>query len=316
MEQIIKMDLSKLQSFCRVYEHSSFSKAGQELFLSQPTVSAHIHSLESELGIQLFDRLGRSVLPTPAGRTLYAHAKEVLQQLRSAQEAVQLLRDEVAGELHLGGSTIPANHLLPYLMQVFMCQHPGVTLHLELGDSQEIMQRIRQGDLDLAVVGTQSRDQELEGMAILHDHLGLVGTKSLVANFETFELKSLLALPWLVREHGSGTRTAWEEALKSLGLGLRDLKIAAVVHSTGAMLECAAHGLGLAVTSRLAAENYLENGDLLWVHVPELRLQRKFYALRHKRRGLFPAAQKFWELLQRQALVWKKDWPGASDLKV
>ncbi|MFO8033216.1 MAG: selenium metabolism-associated LysR family transcriptional regulator [Desulfohalobiaceae bacterium] len=310
------MDLSKLKSFCRIYERRSFSRAAQELFLSQPTVSAHVHSLETELGIQLFDRLGRGVIPTPAGRTLYVHARDVLQHLQSAQDAVQCLKEQVGGELHLGGSTIPGNHLLPCLMRDFYSKYPEVTMHLQLGDSQEVRHHIRQGNLDLAVVGAPSRDQELENVPLFQDQLGLVGTKALLEGVKDLELKAVLTLPWLIREQGSGTRVAWEEALTSQGLGLRDLRIAAVVHSTGAMLECAAAGLGLAVTSRLAAEDYLHRGDLLWMQLPELHLQREFYALRHKRRAFFPAAQKFWELLQKHAHdAWQENWFSAAALK-
>jgi DNA-binding transcriptional LysR family regulator len=309
------MDLSKLISFCKVYERSSFTEAAQELFLSQPTVSAHVHSLEMELGVQLFDRFGRKVLPSAAGRTLYTHAKEVLQKLQLAQSAVLHVKDQVAGELYLGGSTIPGNHLLPSLMRDFYRQYPGVTMHLRLGDSQEIVQGIKQGDLDLAVVGAQNRDQEFEEVPLLQDRLGLVGTKALLSGSKSMDLKTLLSMPWLIREQGSGTRVAWEEALISKGLCLKDLNIAAVVHSTGAMLECAAAGLGLAVTSRLAAEAYLDRRDLAWIQVPELSLKREFYALRHKRRELFPAALRFWDLLQERALVWQEKWPKMADQK-
>ncbi|MFP4212614.1 MAG: selenium metabolism-associated LysR family transcriptional regulator [Desulfohalobiaceae bacterium] len=310
MKDISKLDLTKLQSFCRVYERSSFSRAAQELFLSQPTISAHVHSLELELQVQLLDRQGRRIMPTSAGRTFYAHAREIIQKLYAAQEAVWLLRDEVAGELNLGGSTIPGNHLLPSLMSDFRGQHPRVSMQLQLGDSQEIVQRIRQGELDLAVVGASSKASELEAASLLRDQLGLVGTEELLAACGDLDLESLMALPWLLREQGSGTRAAFEDALLSLGIGLSKLQIAAVVHSTKAMLECSAAGLGLAVTSRLAAEDYLSTGQLRWVQVPELRLQREFYALRHRRRACFPAAQRFWELLQERSRAWQKSWPG------
>lgn len=293
------MDLNKLRSFCRVYEFASFSRAAQELFLSQPTISAHVHSLELELETLLFDRLGRSVLPTQAGRMLYLHAKQVLQQLEKAVQDVHLVKDQVAGDLYLGGSTIPGNYLLPRLMHSFKTRHPKVSLYLELNDTLEIANRVQEGGLDLGVIGAQTGHFDLEFLPVMQDELVVVGLQVWLGSARTVNLQTLFSLPWVLREQGSGTRIAWQSALAALGKNIQELQVSAVVHSTNAMLKCVLAGLGVAVTSRLAAKEFLDREEMVSVQAPELCLQRSFFAVRHKQRDHFPAAQKFWQLLSR-----------------
>jgi len=153
------MDFRKLEAFCKVYELKSFSKAGLELQLSQPTISAHVANLEEELGVPLFDRLGRTVLPTQAGEVLYRGAKQVFQQVGRINSEIGLLRDMVVGDLLLGGSTIPANYILPNLLKSFLALYPSLRVHLTIGDTDSIIRQVGQGRLELGVVGSQPEQQ-------------------------------------------------------------------------------------------------------------------------------------------------------------
>jgi DNA-binding transcriptional LysR family regulator len=293
------MDMRRLEAFASVYELGSFSKAGQKLYLSQPTISAHIAALESELEVRLFDRLGRSVLPTQAADILYRHARDTFASLEKARAEIALLRAEVSGNLVLAGSTIPAHYLLPAVMARFTARYPDVSLRLNVGDSKAAAVMVAAGEAELGVVGANTGQAELEFIPLVEDELAVVvGRSRLAAGAAELSLAELESMPWVMREPGSGTRSALESALAEAGLDLRALKVAAVVDTTTALLQCVRGGMGLAVTSRLAAAELVERGELVAVPAPGLVLRRTFSLVMHRSRHLFPVARVFAEFLK------------------
>lgn len=298
------MDLRRLEAFVKVFEHRSFSKAGKEIYLSQPTVSAHVAALEREVGVRLFDRLGRTVLPTPAGEVLYRYAREVFATLATATAELSLLRDKVAGELSLGGSTIPAHYLLPGAMAGFTERYPEVQLALTVGDSAEITARVASGELLVGVVGARDVNSELTYTELVRDSLVFIAPSDPSAAIQkhlsedgSVALENLARLPWISREDGSGTRKAFEAGLLALGMVPATLNTVLTVGSTQGLLACVGAGLGISVTSRLAAAEGLASGRLRELTVPGLALARSFYCVHDERRHVFPAARFFVEHL-------------------
>ncbi|MBI4799608.1 MAG: LysR family transcriptional regulator, partial [Desulfarculus sp.] len=147
------MDLRRLQVFAKVYECRSFSRAADEVLLSQPTVSGHIKSLETELGVRLFDRLGREILPTRGAELLYGHAKAILEMVEEAQRSVDAFLGRLRGELLVGGSTIPGQYVLPEFIGRFRLLHPEVRVTLAIGDTGEICEKVLRGGLEVGLVG-------------------------------------------------------------------------------------------------------------------------------------------------------------------
>ena len=298
------MDIRRLEAFRKVYELGSFSKAGQELFLSQPTISAHILSLEQELGAHLFDRLGRTIMATQAGEVLYGYALEVFASLDAATAEIRLLQKKVAGELLIGGSTIPATYILPKRLARFSGMYPEVRVRLTVGDSQEIIDAVRNGSLSLGLVGAGAPDPELVFTPLVHDDLLIVCSPKL-PGFQALMEKSVPAVapeelpawPWVMREHGSGTRRALELALADMGLDIRSLAPVIEARSHEAVVQCAVHGLGLCVASRMAVAPYLPRGELVVVDVHGLSMPRSFQLVRHAKRHIFPAMRFFTEFL-------------------
>lgn len=290
------MDFRKLEAFCKVYELKSFSKAGLELQLSQPTISAHVANLEEELGVPLFDRLGRTVLPTQAGEVLYRGAKQVFQQVGRINSEIGLLRDMVVGDLLLGGSTIPANYILPDLLKSFLALYPSLRVHMTTGDTDAIIRQVGQGRLELGIVGYQPEQQGIAAYPLRRDELVLVVAPGLLnGKAAPTSLAQLKGMPWIMRERGSGTRRALEGVLKSSGISIGELKVALWVESTEAALQCARAGLGVSVVSRLAAEPMLDRGDLLIINALPQVLERSFYLILRQGRELLPAANLFIE---------------------
>ena len=294
------MDFRRLEAFCKVYELRSFSKAGESLFLSQPTISAHIMALEKDLNVRLFDRLGRSILPTAAGDVLYLHARQAFTSLDAAKIAIQYLHERVTGVLVVGGSTIPAHYLLPDILAEFSKAFPEVAIQLRVGDSSAIIRLVEQGELMVGVVGAAEENSDLVFEPLFTDSLVIIAAPGYVRSDKPLGLDALLALPWVMRESGSGTRKSFERGLSRIGFDLRRLQAAVTVESTLAVLQCVKAGLGVSVTSRLAASSYLERGDLIELPAPELNLERSFYSVSHERRFFFPATRRFIEHLTRR----------------
>lgn len=287
------LDFRRLEAFCKVYELRSFSRAGADLFLSQPTISAHVLALEKKLGVRLLDRMGRQVLPTPAGEALYRRASEAFASLAAAEAEIGQLRDEISGDLMLGGSTIPAHHILPEIIASFLRVYPSVRMHLRVGDTSDIVQRVNAGELMLGLVGAVEPHPDLAFEPLVDDELVVAAAPGVAGDRRHMQPAELAQWPWIMRETGSGTRRTFAEALAAAGMDVRRLPVVLVVDSTQAVVQYARAGLGVSVTSRLAVAESLARGELMEVRIDNFRPARHFHLVRHVRRHQFPAAAAF-----------------------
>lgn len=293
------MDLWQLQIFCRVVETRSFSKAAEGVRLSQPTVSSHIKDLEDHFGCALIDRLGRQAVPTQAGELLYRHARRLLALRDEIETVMARYQGKTLGRLTVGGSTIPGGYLLPPIVGRFQKRHPGVTLSLVVADTGEILRRVLEGALELGVVGAAPRERQLVHEVVLADTLRLIvpGDHPWASRREVpFAL--LRNEPFILREEGSGTRQAIEEALHRAGSGVEDLRVAAKMGSTEAVRQGIREGIGVSILSTLAVREDLAAGRLGALRVQGLALTRHFHLVRHRRRTPAPLALEFTAFLK------------------
>jgi len=290
------MDVRKLEAFCQVYELQSFSKAGEVLFLSQPTISSHVANLEAELGVKLFDRLGRKVLPTQAGDVLYRSATAVFENLKEARASIEMLRDKVVGEVIVGCSTIPSLYIVPRILSRFFKRYPQVSFTMHTGDSAEVIKRVAAGDWPVGIVGQKPAEEGLAADMVFEDETVVVASKSadwLPKHDGPVSIEELARLPWVMREKGSATRGALETSLAGLGLTMADLTVRCWVDGTNEALACTLRGVGVSVTSRLASSRFIESGALVRLNVPELEGNRRFYLIYNKGRHMLPAFKAF-----------------------
>lgn len=290
------MDIRKLEAFCKVYEYRNFSKAGEVLFLSQPTISSHVANLEAELGVNLFDRLGRKIVPTEAGKVLYGQAVRVFKDLDEARAAIEMLRDNVVGELAIGCSTIPSHYIVPQMLGRFSAQYPHVHYKVFGGDSSDVIQKVAQGEWPIGIVGKAPQEEGIVSHELLVDDTILVAPSSapwMPKDTSSVSVDELIRLPWVMRENGSGTRLVLEEMLGTVGLSSKDLHIRSQVTTTSESLAHTAAGVGVSVTSVLAAQSVLASGVVTQLSVPEVASQRTFYLVYHGERHLFPALESF-----------------------
>ncbi len=294
------MDFRRLQAFASVYELESFSKAGKDLFLSQPTISTHVLSLEDELGVKLFDRIGRRVLPTQAGQVLYNGVKKIFRIIDETKADIHDLKNQVCGQVVVGGSTIPSNYLLPAVLSDFRKKYPEVCVDLRVGDSIKICRDVLSGELDFGIVGGFADHFDLDHGLLLKDTLYVVSSPGLKLKLpDRITPGDLKSMPWVLREKGSGTRQAFENAMSDCGIALQDMRISTLVQSTEALVRCVLAGVGVGVTSGLAVQKYVESGELTILDISDLDIKRNFYIIRHRRRSLFTCSNKLIECVKR-----------------
>ena len=295
------MDLRLLEIFCEVYTQRSFSRAANALQLTQPTVSAHVKELEESLGTPLFNRLGREIEPTEAGRQLFEHAKDIVALKRSVAERMTQFLGRVEGVLTVGASSVPGECLLPRMMTGFHAVHPAVRARLRISDSAQTVGDLRLGKIELGVVGARASDQDLQFQPLASDMLVLaVPATSRWKDGARLSLRALRDLPLLVRETGSGTRTALEQALAKKHLALDDLNVAAELGSLGAIKEAVVHGYGVSFVSQIAIAAERRAGLMRTVEVSGLgAIRRTYYTVVSGRRALSPLTRAFLEYLRQ-----------------
>ena len=293
------MDLRLLELFCHVYKARSFSRAARDLGLSQPTVSAHIKDLEEQLGGPVFNRLGREIEPTEAGRLLYEQARSLLTLKRNVIDRMAQFLDRIEGDLVVGASTVPGEYLLPGLLATFHAAHPGVRARLRVSDTAAAIDDLRDGEIQLAMVGGTAPDEDLVFEPFARDRLVLVvpARRPWTARRE-ISLRQLAELPLLVRESGSGTRKVLQEALAQRDLELPALRIVAELGSTSAIKEAVKQGHGVSFVSALAIASERTAGLLHVLRVRELGpVRRTYYTALDRRRALSPVSRAFREYL-------------------
>jgi DNA-binding transcriptional LysR family regulator len=297
------MDLRRLEIFAKVAELGSFSRAAEALFLTQPTISEHVRSLEDELGVQLLDRLGRGTTPTRAGQLLLGYAQRMLTLAREAQQAVDQLRGRMSGELAVGGSTIPGEYVLPALIGAFRTKYPDISISLLIGDSRQVSAWVEDGRVEVGVVGARPAGRALESRELMTDELVVVVPAGHPwAERRTVALAELRGEPLIMRERGSGSRDAMERALAEAGLDLSTFRIVGEMGSTQAIKQAVRALVGVSLISRRAVEDECRARLLACVKIKDLKVARAFHLVTHRDRTRSPLAQAFVAWLESQAL--------------
>lgn len=294
------MDIHQLKVFASVFKNKSFSKASEELFLTQPTVSDHIKSIEEELNCRLFDRLGRTIIPTKEAEVLYIHAMEIIEKVGNIKGAIGQVRKEITGEIIIGASTIPGTYLLPSIMSAFQKKYPSVSFQILISDSKGIVEKVSGHELLIGIVGAKLANSRITYAPFLEDELIAVSSHGLIKNRQ-LTLKELIKLPFVLREEGSGTRRETEKILESRGISLEDIKIAGIFGSTDAIKQAVKAGLGVSILSGLSVKDEIKHEVLQELKVTDIYMNRKFYIVTHKKRSLPLSYNLFLKHLQNES---------------
>jgi len=289
------MDLWQLHIFRKVVELASFSKAGESIHLSQPTVSSHIKDLEKHFGCPLIDRLSRCAVPTKAGELLYSNATRILAMRDEIENIMAEYQGQYRGGLRIGASTIPGGYLLPKIIGGFNRDYPNIQISLLIGDSKEIVQKVLAGDIEIGFVGAHYESPHLHETAFTNDELKLVVyPEHPWADKLSVEIEALCQEPMIVREAGSGSLHVLTSALKNKGLNLeKDFHIVAEIGNTVGIIGAIKNRVGVSILSTRAIENELKHGELVALDLQNFELHREIYLVVDQRRTRSPLARAF-----------------------
>lgn len=274
------MELKHLRSFAAVVRYGSFTKAAEALYLSQPTISAHVLALEEELNRRLILRTTKSLTITEKGREVYEYAARIL-------ELQERMVGACAGEqrriIHLGASTIPSAYLLPRLLPEFGRKNPDTYFIIHQDNSEGVLEGLVDGVFDLGLVGAKD-EKRLTCIPFAKDHMVLITpvTERFLAMQAAAEspVMELLKEPMIIREQGSGSRKRAEEFLEAMGVSEGDLNVTARINDQETIKNLVAGGLGVSILSALAARNYVDERRLLQFDLPPHSSRNLYLAFR------------------------------------
>jgi DNA-binding transcriptional LysR family regulator len=286
------MTIRHLKIFVAVCKEGSITKAGQRLFMAQPTVSFAVSELEKHYCVKLFDRISKHLYLTDAGRKLLPYAQHIVSMFNEMEAEV---RDwDNSGTLRVGSSITIGNCLLPGLLKTFAAYRSGVDVKVQVDNSEKIEQSVLDNRIDFGLIEGVSHSSQLVSETFRDDELVL-----LFAPGHRWEAQAavrpddLKDEPFLMREHGSGGREIVESALL-----LHDIKITPAWESisTQAIVRAVANGLGVTVLPLLMVETHLAQGTLLTRPIEGIPLKRKFTIIHHKNKYITGAMQEFIDL--------------------
>lgn len=286
------MTLEQLRIFVAVAEREHVTQAAKELNLTQSATSAAVSALEARYATKLFDRVGRRIMLTQAGKLFLAEAKAVLARAAAAEKVLADLAGLERGSLTIGASQTAGNYWLPAIIQRYQSRFPGISVALEIGNTETVAADVEQGIADLGFIEGDIDNPALSVTPVADDEMVLVAAPSHpLAKRPARLLAQIAEARWVVREAGSGTRAILEAAVSKLGIEPRSLDIALELPSNEAIRGAVEAGSGITILSKLVVAASLKAKTLvaLDVQLPK----RRFFALRHKERYFTRAEREF-----------------------
>ena len=298
------MNLKQLEAFVRVAETKSFSTAAKMLFLTQPTVSAHISSLERELNTCLLVRNTKGVALSEAGKELYAYAEQMLELEQKIRERFGLTGRQSGSVLRIAASTIPAQYLLPDIMARFRKEYPEEQLKLFETDSSGVVDMILSHKADVGFTGTVLERGSCTYIPFYQDELVILtpAAEKYRARKDADIASWILEEPVILREEGSGTRKEALRLLAQTGIDITKLNVAAMMENQETIKRSVGSGMGISILSKLAAREEINSGKLLAFPLGETGGKRNINVVYDAGYPSLPAADRFIKTVKQMYL--------------
>jgi len=288
----MRHSLRQLEVFLAIARVESVSQAAEALGMSQSAASGSLLDLERQFSVQLFERAGKRLKLNELGRSVRPRAEAVLEHAAEFERAMESRSD--TGPLRIGATMTIGNYLAVPLLARFRRQYPGTSPTLVIANTEEIARQVANFELDVALVEGEVEHPELELTRWRDDDLVVFcAPDDRLAKKRALTDDDLRQATWIVREHGSGTRQAFDRAMRGL---LPDLQIALTLQQTEAIKSAVEGGLGVGCVSRLALETAFKNGTLRPCRVPHRDFRRQFFFLLHKRKQQSQAIARWLDL--------------------
>ncbi len=294
----MRYTLRQLEVFSAVARAESVSRAAEALFMSQSAVSGALADLERQFDVRLFERVGKRLVLSELGRALWPQAEAVCEQARALEHN---LSRQFSGELRVGATLTIGNYLCPGLMTRFLRQQADTRVSLRIANTAEIAQRVKSFEIDVGLVEGELSDPELDVRRWRGDQLVVFcSPRHALAKRKSLSDADLTGADWIVREPGSGTRQAFDHALRGL---LPELRIALELSQTEAIKGAIVAGLGLGCLSRLALTEELKRRTLVACAVPRRDFHRSFFFVLHKQKYKSQALESWLELCRARDIA-------------
>ena len=295
------MEFKQLQSFVEVVNYQSFTKAADKLFVSQPTVSAHITQLEDELNTKLIYRTTKSISLTEKGSEVYDYATKILGLKTRMLEACSVQPKNI---IHIGASTIPSAYILPEILQEFGSITKDTYFSIHQSDSQGIINSLKEGLFDIGMIGMKPDDDEIKCIPVCQDNMIIitpVNDHFLELKYESnYSVRDLLTEPIIMREAGSGSKKTADMFLEKLGIRDSDINIIARINDQEAIKNMVASGLGISIISELAVKNLLAEKRVLGFPLDKKYSGRQIYLIHRKDYTLNNQLKDFLKFVQKK----------------
>lgn len=289
------MDFKQIEAFVNVIKHKSFSKAADATYLTQPTISAHINTLEKELQMQLIDRSRREALPTAEGRLFYEYALSMLNTREQAVYSLQNFCLSINGIIEIQASSIPGEYMVPTLMSAFIKEYPDARFYLEQSDTDEALENLAEHKGEIGFTGGR-REDGLTYKTLMQDKAVLITPDTAYFREKkgrAVNLKEVIEEPFVMREQGSATRVNFEEKLQTKGILPASLTVAARMNSMEAIKQAVAGGMGVSIISEIAADRERRDRDYLIFELEDYNTERDFYLVYDDKVTMSPTAETF-----------------------
>lgn len=298
---MLNLSLRQLRTFVAAARHLSFARAADELHLTAPAVSMQIRDLETAVGLPVFERSGRTMSLTTTGEYLLVYARRVLATLKEAEDTIARLRGVQAGRITVG-MVGTAQYFVPRLLAQFRLDYPGVDVRLTVGNRDQLDRQLHDREIDLAIMGRPPHDIDVRSEAFAANPLAVIAAQShRLVGARDVPASRLDREPFIVREGGSGTRTAMEVWFKEMRIAPTLLM---EMSSNETIKQAVIAGMGLTILSLHTVGLEVQAGQLAVVDVVGMPLKRAWHVVSIGSLSLSPAAEAFrYFVLERGELM-------------
>jgi DNA-binding transcriptional LysR family regulator len=289
------MNFDQVRTIIEIAKHNSFSRAADHLYRTQPAISKQVRSLEQELGQRLFDRTGKQVELTPAGRILLEHCLQLAELRRQAQEAIERLRHVPRGRLAVGANEATSLYVLPPVFAEFRRRYPEVRVRIHRNFTRKLVERVLNNTLDFAVVSLPVEEKELAVLPVFRDELAvIVPPKHPLAAQRSVTIEQLAEHRLIVPRTGR-TRALFEGLFASRGL---EPRISLELASVEAIKKFVSAGLGVSLISRSFAAHEAAAGLLRVIPLEGIKLIRELGLIHHRDKSICPVLKAFLSVVE------------------
>lgn len=276
----MRYSLRQLEVFLATARHENISRAAVDLAMSQSAASGSLKELETQFAIKLFDRVGKRLHLSELGNQLRPRAENLLAQARDFEQA--LVNQDIAGRLQVGATLTIGNYLAVGMIAQFKRRHPGTDIALSVANTENIARRVASFELDMGLVEGEVNHPDLQAQHWRKDQLVVFAAPDHpLCGGSPLQDETLLTLPWIVREPGSGTRQTFERAMRGI---LPDLDIAMELQHTEAIKRAVESGLGVGCLSSISLEDAFKRGSLVPLQVAGRDFSRDLYLITHRKK--------------------------------